>query len=114
MQITVTFRHMTASDALREYAKKKLSTLDRYFDKVQDVHVVVMAAKKQHTTEVTVHSPGEVFKATAKTDDAYSSVDSVIDKLERHAVKRKEMTKLASHHAKPLGELGEPVVEVVD
>ena len=111
MQITVTFRHMTASDALREYAKKKLAALDRYFDKVQDVHVVIMAEKKDHTTEVTVHSPGEVFKATAKTDDAYSSVDGVIEKLERHAVKRKELTKLAGHKAKPLSELVDPAVE---
>ncbi len=112
MQITVTFRHMDSSDAVREYATKKLSALDRYFDKVQDVHVVLMAEKKQHITEVTVHSPGEVFKATAKTEDMYASVDSVLDKLERHAVKRKEVTKVNAHRAKPLHDT--PVVEIVE
>ncbi len=112
MQITVTFRHMGPSDALREYAVKKLSALDRYFDKVQDVHVVMMAEKKQHITEVTVHSPGEVFKATSKTDDMYASVDGVLDKLERHAVKRKEVTKVNAHRAKPLHD--NPVMEVAE
>lgn len=116
MQISVTFRHMNSSDSVREYATKKLSGLDRYFDKVQDVHVVLIAEKKQHVAEVTVHSPGEVFKATAKSDDMYASVDQVIDKLERHAVKRKEVTKMAGHRAHPLNELvtDEPVIEVVD
>ena len=97
MQITVTFRHMDSTDALKEHAIEKIQHLDRYFDRVHDVHVVLSAEKNQHIAEVTVHSPGEVFKATAKTEDMYATIDSVITKLERHLVRRKERTKIEVH-----------------
>ena len=68
---------------------------------MQDVNVVFSTEKKHHITEVTVHSPGEVFKASSSTDDMYSSVDSVVHKVERHLSKRKELVKVEpykSHH----------------
>ncbi len=99
MQVNVTFRHMDSTKALKDHAIAKIEHLEHFFDQVQDVHVVLSAEKKQHIAEVTVHSPGEVFKATASTDDMYSTLDAVLDKLERHMVKRKEITKLAPHRA---------------
>jgi len=97
MQITVTFRHMESSQALKEHVMAQMEHLEHYFDQVQDVHVVLSAEKKHHIAEVTVHSPGEVFKATSSTDDMYSTLDAVVDKLHRHVVKRKEITKVNSH-----------------
>ena len=97
MQITVTFRHMDSTQALKRHATEKLSHLEHYYDQLMDMQVVFSTEKKDHICEVTLHSPGEVFKATAKTDDMYSAIDAVMGKLERHAVKRKEITKMASH-----------------
>lgn len=101
MQVTVTFRHMDSTEALRQHAISKIAHLEHYFDQVQDVSVVLSAEKKSHITEVTVHTPGEVFKATATTEDMYSSVDAVIEKLERHVVKRKE--KLQQYRSRAAG-----------
>jgi putative sigma-54 modulation protein len=97
MRIDVTFRHMDSTPALREHAEAKIEHLEHYFDRVQDVHVVFYKEKREHVTEITVHSPGEVFKASARTDDMYSSVDSVIHKLERHFANRKDRLKVDSH-----------------
>ena len=97
MHVTVTFRHMDSTPRLKEHVDAKIRHLDHYFDKVMDVHVVLSTEKRNHITEVTVHSPGEVFKATSSTDDMYSSVDSVIHKLERHLAKRKELVKVEPH-----------------
>lgn len=94
MQITVTFRHMDSSPALRDHAIEKIQHLELYFDQVQDVNVVMSTEKRNHIAEVTVHSPGDVFTAQSSTDDMYSTLDSVVDKLERHLIKRKEITKL--------------------
>lgn len=94
MQITVTFRHMDSTEALRNHTVTKIQHLEHYFDQVQDVNVVLTAEKQQHITEVTIHSPGEVFKASATTDDMYSAIDAVMEKLERHVKKRKEITKM--------------------
>ncbi len=99
MQISVTFRHMDSTKALKEHAIARIEHLEHYFDQVQDVHVVLSAERKQHIAEVTVHSPGEVFNATASTEDMYRTLDVVMEKLERHMVKRKEIVKLSSHRA---------------
>jgi len=85
---------MDSTEALRHHTVKKIEHLEHYFDRVQDVNVVLTAEKQQHITEVTVHSPGEVFKCSAATEDMYSSIDAVMEKLERHMVKRKEITKI--------------------
>ena len=90
MQINVTFRHMDTSDALGRHATEKLQGLGHYFDRVHNVNVVLSTERNQHIAEVTVHSPGEVFKATASTEDMYSTIDAVLEKLERHLVRRKE------------------------
>lgn len=94
MQIDVTFRHMDSTPALKETVIEKMGHLSHFFDQVQDVHVVLSAEKKHHIAEVTVHCPGEIFKAHASTEDMYSTLDAVMSKLERHVKKRKEITKL--------------------
>ena len=99
MDIEVTFRHMNSTPRLKEHVMKKIVHLEHYFDKVQSVHVVLSTEKIHHITEVTVHSPGEVFKASSSTDNMYSSVDSVVHKMERHLAKRKELVKLEPHKA---------------
>ena len=105
MNIQVTFRHMDSSTRLRERIVEKLEHLDHYFDQVQDVHVVLSQVKLDNIAEVTVHSPGEVFKATAKKDDMNATIDAIAEKLERHLVRRKERVKLEPHKAVPLGSI---------
>lgn len=108
MQVTVTFRHMDSTKALKEHAVDRVEHLEHFFDQVQDVHVVLSAEKKNHIAEVTVHSPGEVFKATAKTSDMYSTIDAVMEKLERHVVKRKEITKATRPKSDKSAAIAEP------
>jgi putative sigma-54 modulation protein len=97
VQISVTFRHMNSTPALKDHAEEKIEHLAHFFDLVLDAHVVLSAEKKHHIAEVTLHCPGDVFKAKSTSDDMYMSIDSVIEKLERHLVKRKEIVKLESH-----------------
>jgi putative sigma-54 modulation protein len=99
VQIEVTFRHMESTPALKDHAIEKIEHLSTYFDLIQDVHAVLQAEKKHHIAEITVHTPGEVFKASATSEDMYVSIDKVIDKLHRHLVKRKEIVKLESHRS---------------
>jgi len=97
MLIDVTFRHMDSAPMLREHAIERSNKLSRYFDQVQDVHVVLSTEKINHIAEIAVHTPGEVFKASATSTDMYKSIDQAIEKLERHLVKRKEKVKVESH-----------------
>ena len=46
MNISVTFRHMEASDAVRAYVEEKLEKLKKYIDEPIDAQVVIGVSKK--------------------------------------------------------------------
>ncbi len=94
MNIQVRGDQLTVTDALREYAEKKISKLQRYFETPLDNHVnVTMSVNRGlHTVEVTIPLPGVMLRAEEKSEDMYASIDMVIDKLERQI--RKHKTKI--------------------
>jgi putative sigma-54 modulation protein len=90
MQISVTFRNMEPSAALREYASDKVQRLKKYMAEPVDVHVVLAKHKYRNQAEVKVTSRGTVMKGVEHTEDMYSSIDLVMDKIERQARKHKD------------------------
>ena len=81
MQISVTFRNMEPSDALRDYASDKVQRLKKYMAEPVDVHVVLAKHKYRNQAEVKVTSHGAVMKGVEHTEDMYSSIDLVMDKI---------------------------------
>lgn len=87
MDITVTFRHMEPIDSLKTYAEEKISKLDRYLDFPMEAHVVLAVEKFRHMADVTLSLNGTMIKAVEETEDMYSAIDQVLDKIEKQ-VKR--------------------------
>ncbi|HRR20401.1 MAG TPA: ribosome-associated translation inhibitor RaiA, partial [Desulfomonilia bacterium] len=83
MQIDITFKNMDSTDALKDYASKRLSKLDKYIDRPTEVHIVLSVEKRRHKADVTVSADGVVINAVEITEDMYSAIDMVMDKLER-------------------------------
>jgi putative sigma-54 modulation protein len=81
---------MEPSDALRDYASGKIERLKKYMAEPVDVHVVLAKHKYRNQAEVKVTSHGAVMKGVEHTEDMYSSIDLVMDKIERQARKRKD------------------------
>lgn len=96
MQITVKTKHLEATDALHNYAEKKLVKIERYFDHIISADIMLSTERGMHLVEVTVHANGVTLRGKEKTDDMYSSIDKVIAKLERQVKKYKE--KLQTRH----------------
>lgn len=96
MQVTVKAKHLTLTDALKEYARSKLSRLQKYFDHLLSADVTLTTERNFHVVDVTVHANGVTLRGEERSDNMYSSIDQVIDKLERQVRKRKE--KLKEHH----------------
>ncbi|WP_018692464.1 ribosome hibernation promoting factor [Algicola sagamiensis] len=94
MQINLTGRHVEITTALRDYVSNKFAKLERHFDHINNVHVILNVEKLQQKAEATLHlNGGEVF-ATSEHQDMYAAIDSLIDKLDRQVIKHKEkMTK---------------------
>lgn len=102
MQITVKSKNMALTEALKEYAKKKLSRIQKYFDNILYADVMLCTERNFHVVEVTVHANGFTLRGEERTEDMYSSIDKVIDKLERQTQKHKE--KLQERHRLREGE----------
>ena len=86
--------NIAVTDAIREYAERKISKLEKYFDS-QDATVHVNAKvypNKKQKAEVTIPLKGVTLRAEETSDDWYGSLDIVVDKLERQV--RKHKTKL--------------------
>ncbi len=93
MQVTVTFRHMESSDALRKYAEEKTSRLEKYLFEPIEIHWVLSVEKIRHIADVTIVANGVTMKAQENTGDMYSAIDGVSDKLEKQVRRHKERVK---------------------
>lgn len=93
MQYSVTFRHMEPSDTLKEYSHDKLLRLEKYLDAVIDAEVVMTVEKFRHKAEVIISSDGLKIKAEEETEDMYSAIDMVVDKLEKQIKRHREKLK---------------------
>jgi len=96
MQISVTGHHVDITEALRSYVDNKLERLERHFDQVTNVHVILSVEKLRQKAEATLHLNGSDVYADAVHEDMYAAIDGLIDKLDRQVKKHKE--KNTNHH----------------
>lgn len=92
MEIHVTGRHLEVTDALREYAIEKASKLPRYFDRVQQIEILLdRPNNQQYEVEFIVHvEHHDNFVARTPGTDLYGCIDETTDKLERQLTDHKE------------------------
>lgn len=93
MDINVTFRHIDPSESLRAYAEEKASKIEKYFDFPVEVHIVLAVEKFRRMADVTLSVNGNVIKAVEETEDMYSSIDQVMDKIEKQIKRYKDKNK---------------------
>jgi putative sigma-54 modulation protein len=99
MQINVTFRHMEATDALRDHAEKRVRRVAKYVHRPIDAHVILSVVKRRHIAEVVLNADRTTMTAKEETGDLYSAIDLASDKLEHRA--RKHTEKITSHKLSP-------------
>lgn len=89
MKINLSGHHVDITDSLREYVNTKFLKLERHFEHINNVYVVLNVEKLNQIAESTVHLSGSEVHATAQNHDMYASIDSLIDKLDRQILKYK-------------------------
>jgi len=95
MQISLTGHHVDVTDALKNYVDDKFERLERHFDHVTNVHVILTVEKLRQKAEATININGASVFADAVHEDMYAAIDGLIDKLDRQVLKHKE--KKSSH-----------------
>ena len=93
MQINLTGHHVEITDSLRNYVDTKLSKLERHFDHISNVHVILNVEKLNQKAEATMHLSGAEVFASSENTDMYAAIDSMVDKLDRQVIKHKEKLK---------------------
>jgi putative sigma-54 modulation protein len=93
MQLNVSGHHIDVTDSLRNHVATKMEKLERHFDRITNMSVILSVEKQRQKAESTIHiSGGEIF-AEAEHDDLYTAIDMLADKLDRQLIKKKEKTK---------------------
>jgi putative sigma-54 modulation protein len=82
MQISVTFRQIEPSEALKKYVTDRLNKFKRYVDGPVDAHVVLGLEKFRHLADVTIDSNGRIIKGKEENTDMYAAIDLVMDKID--------------------------------
>jgi putative sigma-54 modulation protein len=95
MQINITGHHVDLTDSMQEYVDSKFAKLERFFEHITNVHVVLKVEKLNQIAEATLHIAQGEIHASADSDNMYSAIDSLVDKLVRQLNKHKE--KLSNH-----------------
>lgn len=91
---TVRGKNIEITPSLREYVEKRVGKVTKYFEKVGEITVLLTVSKGRHIVEVTVPVQGGILlRGEEATMDMYTSIDLVVEKLERQIHKQK--TKLA-------------------
>jgi putative sigma-54 modulation protein len=90
MQINLTGHHVDITEPLKGYVDSKFERLERHFDQVIKVHVILSVEKLRQKAEATIHVNGANVFADAVHEDMYAAIDGLIDKLDRQVLKYKE------------------------
>ncbi len=98
MELNIVFKNIEPTDALKAYFEKKGKKLERIFKKDFEIKAIFSTEKFRQKAEVIVNIAGNIIKAEESSDDMYSAIDLVIDKIDRQAKKYREKIKDRKHH----------------
>lgn len=89
---TIRGKNVEVTPALKDYVEKRVGKVTRYFSDVGDIAVLLSVSKERQKVEVTVPVQGVLLRGQEVTNNMYTSIDLVIEKLDRQI--RKHKTKM--------------------
>ena len=104
MIVTISGRHMEVTEALKSFAEQKVGKLTKYYDRIQEIEVIMDASKDATRVEVIVNAEhNAIFIAHHDQGDAYACIDGCVDKLERQLTDHKEKHRNRKHPSQQAG-----------
>jgi putative sigma-54 modulation protein len=89
LDVQVYGRNVEVTDRIYDYARKKVSKLDRYLNDVDEARVDLAyiksarSAEDRQVAQITVRGRGYILRAEERSDDVYTALDSALEKLQR-------------------------------
>ena len=102
MNITVYGKNIQLTDALKDVTNKKISRLEKFFNKEVEIKVVLSVEKLRQKVEVTIPFNGRIIRVEESSDDMYSSIDDAVESLEKQIRKHKTKLQDKKHSAESI------------
>lgn len=93
MQVSVTFRHMDASEPLRAHAIEKVERIvAKYLKNALEAHVILATNRHRahNLAEINIHAAHFDISAHAENPDLYTAIDMAVVKVEAQLRKHKD------------------------
>jgi putative sigma-54 modulation protein len=87
MDVVTTARRFELTPQMREHAEKRLRKLGRYSENIMEARLVLDQEKRRQIAELTVLANGAELISREETHDMVSSIDRVVDRIERQIKK---------------------------
>jgi putative sigma-54 modulation protein len=100
--VKVTGRHVSITEAIKNYAHSKVEHLHLDYPRIIEAHVILDVEKHRHFAEIILHCTNHItIESSHETDDMYASIDGVAAKTAQQM--RKYKTKILRNH-RPRGQ----------
>jgi putative sigma-54 modulation protein len=107
MQIKISTKHMDITPAIEDYATKKVQKFSRYFDRIQQIDVVIDKVRNGYAVEIrTDVEHHDDFVATSTDPDLYACIDLGVDRAIRQLTDHKSKLRDNKHHTPMSGQSG--------
>jgi len=93
MKLTITGKNIKTTEAISNYINKKLHKIFKRIDDI-DVRFSLQVDKNRHIAEVMVKQNDFIFHVNDETKNLYTTLDNVIDKIEKHLINHKNKNKV--------------------
>lgn len=98
--IAITGRHVEVTEPMKDYAREKLSKIERYTNQIIEAIITMDIQRFAHRVDIILKLGRTTFKSHAITSDMYASIDQAVDKIETQFLKYKNW--MQEHHTKDL------------
>ncbi len=90
MQLNITGHNVEITPAMRDFVTAKFSKLEQFFDRINQVYIVLKVEKVTQIADANLHVNGGEIHASAEGQDMYAAIDGLIDKLARQLTKHQQ------------------------
>lgn len=101
MQTSVTFKNIDPSDHLTQYVTSKLNRFDKLLDNPASANVMLAVEKFRHIAEININGDRLNIVGKEETEDMYSAIDLVLDKIDIQIKKQRDKVKSHKNKRKP-------------
>jgi putative sigma-54 modulation protein len=100
VEITITGRHLEITPAIRQYAEEKAARLQKYYDEILTVEVILDGHEsKQKRAEIVINaSHNNTFVSHHEGEDLYGCVDQAVHKAQLQLTAHKERFRNRKHN----------------